>query len=63
MLLMGTKPLSDKRLTEALGEGMSCPNRVAVLEGTHAAMLLGFPDLVSIVVVLSVTKLHMNFKK
>ncbi|GFR87627.1 von Willebrand factor A domain-containing protein 8-like [Elysia marginata] len=45
VLLMGTKPLGDKRLTEALGEGMSCPNRVAVLDGTHAAMLLGFPDL------------------
>ncbi|GFO07343.1 von Willebrand factor a domain-containing protein 8-like [Plakobranchus ocellatus] len=45
VLLMGTEPLGKERLTDALGEGMSCPNRVAVLDGTYAAMLLGFPDL------------------
>ncbi|CAG5132917.1 unnamed protein product, partial [Candidula unifasciata] len=45
LLQTATSPLDDKRLSEALGETISSPNRVAVFDNTYASVLVGFPEL------------------
>ncbi|CAL1547451.1 unnamed protein product [Lymnaea stagnalis] len=40
-----TSSLSDSNLSKALSQKISSPSRVAVLNDTFAAVLLGFPDL------------------
>lgn len=50
---MTTTPMSDGVLSKTLGEKISCPNRVAVTPDSYASILVGFPELVSYVWVLS----------
>ncbi|XP_005100871.1 von Willebrand factor A domain-containing protein 8 [Aplysia californica] len=48
ILHMGTKQLSDERLSEVMEEKISAPNRVSILNDTYASVLMGFPDLGSV---------------
>ena len=48
---MTTTPMSDSVLSKTLGEKISCPNRVAVTPDSYASIVVGFPELVSLVLV------------
>ena len=57
---MTTTPMSDSVLSKTLGEKISCPNRVAVTPDSYASIVVGFPELVSLVLVVLCLRLLLS---